>query len=203
MPRISEEHRMQIRENIVESARLAFLDKGFQRTSMSEIIQRTGMSAGAIYNHFSGKEEITVAAATIDLEIFLHENTPRLGGVGAGQPEKMEPWAYVLNWLETLRVNPATCRLLQSTWGEAATYEVVRKVADTQLEALKNAAKERYRGWAQAALEFDEEELEEWLEVIGAAVLSVFCGYVLQSQTLSHFSHDSYRDFAEAILTQA
>lgn len=58
------------RSEIVEVARSLFVRSGYQQASMSEIIVATGLSAGAIYNHFSGKTELMSAAARIDLDRF-------------------------------------------------------------------------------------------------------------------------------------
>ncbi len=45
-------------------------------------------------------------------------------------------------------------------------------------------AMERYRAWGERELDVTAEELEQWLNVMGAAVLSVLSGYVVQTQLL-------------------
>ena len=42
---------------LAEAARL-FLQKGFEKTSMQDIMDATGLSKGAIYHHFASKEDI-------------------------------------------------------------------------------------------------------------------------------------------------
>ena len=42
---------------LAEAARL-FLQKGYEKTSMQDIMEGTGLSKGAIYHHFSSKEDI-------------------------------------------------------------------------------------------------------------------------------------------------
>ena len=58
MPKVSEEYKKNRRSQIVETARECFIKHGYQKASMSDIIAATGLSAGAIYNHFSSKDEI-------------------------------------------------------------------------------------------------------------------------------------------------
>jgi AcrR family transcriptional regulator len=49
------------RSQILHSAMELFLEKGYHKTTMKEIMAATGLSKGAIYHYFSSKEEIFVA----------------------------------------------------------------------------------------------------------------------------------------------
>lgn len=46
------------RSEVVESAYLLFLERGYHGTSMRKIAQRAGIALGSIYNHFASKDEI-------------------------------------------------------------------------------------------------------------------------------------------------
>lgn len=46
------------RTSILKSAMEVFLEAGYQEASMRKIAERAGITAGAIYKHFSGKEEM-------------------------------------------------------------------------------------------------------------------------------------------------
>lgn len=46
------------RERIVEAAYQLFLKQGYHRTSMRQISAQAGLTLGAIYHHFAGKEAI-------------------------------------------------------------------------------------------------------------------------------------------------
>jgi TetR/AcrR family transcriptional regulator, transcriptional repressor for nem operon len=48
----------QTRREIVEKAAPLFNQKGFEGTSMSDLMGATGLQKGGIYRHFSGKEEL-------------------------------------------------------------------------------------------------------------------------------------------------
>ena len=51
-------HPEQTMERILEEASRLFLQKGFEKTSMQDIMDATGLSKGAIYHHFASKEDI-------------------------------------------------------------------------------------------------------------------------------------------------
>ncbi|WP_405164417.1 TetR/AcrR family transcriptional regulator [Nocardia sp. NBC_01499] len=63
MPRITAEHREANRAQIVAAARRCFSRDGFHQTSMPDIAAEAGVSVGAPYRYFSGKEEIIVEIA--------------------------------------------------------------------------------------------------------------------------------------------
>ena len=50
------------RRRIVERAAPVFNTKGYAGSSMSDLVRETGLEKGGIYNHFSGKEELALAA---------------------------------------------------------------------------------------------------------------------------------------------
>ena len=53
--RLSKEKR---REQIKEVALKLFIENGYFKTTMDEIVQEVGISKGGMYHHFSNKEEI-------------------------------------------------------------------------------------------------------------------------------------------------
>ena len=63
MPRITPERREARRAEIVAAARRCFSREGFHQTSMPDIAVEAGVSAGAPYRYFSGKEEIILEIA--------------------------------------------------------------------------------------------------------------------------------------------
>ena len=43
-------------QRILTTASKLFLEKGYEKTSLQDIIRETGLSKGAIYHHFSSKD---------------------------------------------------------------------------------------------------------------------------------------------------
>ena len=190
MPKVSEEYKKNRRAEIIAAARECFSKNGYQKTSMSEIIAASNLSAGAIYNHFESKHEIMLAAAELDYAPF----------------EKIKadtPWDYVLGCLKVLDA-PKLRRFLLITWGEAVTDRELAAVVSTQLQTLRDLALERYRRWAIDTLGAQEEQLDAFLDSTGAAILSVLTGYTVQTQLLagakSEQAREAYLSYALATL---
>jgi TetR/AcrR family transcriptional repressor of nem operon len=68
----------QTRRDIVEKAAPLFNQKGFEGTSLADLMQATGLQKGGIYRHFSGKKELAAEAFDYAWEKAVHG---RLDGV--------------------------------------------------------------------------------------------------------------------------
>ncbi len=58
------EHKRQSRLRILESAVRCFLQQGYEKTGISEIMQDAGLTHGGFYAHFSSKGELYIEAMT-------------------------------------------------------------------------------------------------------------------------------------------
>jgi AcrR family transcriptional regulator len=63
-PRITAKRREARREQILEAARACLQEGGLEAVSMEMIIARSGLSTGAVYGYFKGKDEIINAVVT-------------------------------------------------------------------------------------------------------------------------------------------
>jgi AcrR family transcriptional regulator len=63
MPKLNPQEMERRRGRIVAAARLCFSRDGFSDCSMDDICEQAGLSKGAVYNHFSSKEELIYAVA--------------------------------------------------------------------------------------------------------------------------------------------
>jgi AcrR family transcriptional regulator len=61
-PRVPEAYLKARRTEILEAAVKCFTEKGFHNTTMQDIYETTDLSPGAVYNYFSSKEDIVIAA---------------------------------------------------------------------------------------------------------------------------------------------
>ncbi len=85
MPRMSDEHMDARREQILQAARQCFIAKGFHRATMQDILAKANLSAGAVYNHFSGKQDIIttiIDQSLVDAEATYEANM----AVGSARP---------------------------------------------------------------------------------------------------------------------
>ncbi|MCM3663131.1 TetR/AcrR family transcriptional regulator [Mesobacillus subterraneus] len=60
-PIVSEEYKEKKRQEILQSAHACFAKKGFEASTVDEIVTHSGLSKGAIYNYFKSKDEIYLA----------------------------------------------------------------------------------------------------------------------------------------------
>lgn len=57
-PKVSNEYKKKRKEEILETALEVFKKKGFEPTTMQDIVDATGMSRGGLYSYFSSTDEI-------------------------------------------------------------------------------------------------------------------------------------------------
>jgi AcrR family transcriptional regulator len=70
VPRITDERREARREQVLEAARACLQEHGLESVSMEMIIARSGLSTGAVYGYFKGKDQIinaVVAEGTAEM----------------------------------------------------------------------------------------------------------------------------------------
>lgn len=61
MPPVSERYRDARRRQITDAARRCFARTGFHATSMQDVFNESGLSAGAVYGYFKSKEDLAGA----------------------------------------------------------------------------------------------------------------------------------------------
>ena len=66
MPKISEERKTERREQILDGARRAFAEHGYEGATVPRLEQEIGLSRGAIFNYFPSKEELFIELAVRD-----------------------------------------------------------------------------------------------------------------------------------------
>lgn len=63
MPRVSDAYREARHEQILTAARREFTARGFDQTSMDDVIRAAGLSAGAVYRYFASKDDLVAATS--------------------------------------------------------------------------------------------------------------------------------------------
>ena len=78
MPRLTEERREARREQVLEAARACLQEHGLEAVSMEMIIARSGLSTGAVYGYFKGKDQIISAVVTEGTAAMAEDLAPIL-----------------------------------------------------------------------------------------------------------------------------
>jgi len=78
VPRITDERREARREQVLEAARACLQEYGLEAVSMEMIIARSGLSTGAVYGYFKGKDQIISAVVAEGTAAMAEDLAPVL-----------------------------------------------------------------------------------------------------------------------------
>jgi AcrR family transcriptional regulator len=190
MPKVSDAHREARREQIAAAALACFAEKGFQRTSMADIIVASGLSAGAIYLHFESKQQIMLAVARRvlgrrlgDLESISHDDL-------------IDPVAMLQLILAGMIDDLHDIRLLPQLWGEATTDPELASLVSDIFMTVRQALARYLTAWATHHGVVDP---DVWARTAIPAMLALAQGYMLQRALLPGFDADAYFASARAV----
>lgn len=70
LPKVSEQHIIQRKTDILKAAKAVFCRKGFEPATMQDVVEESGMSRGGVYQYFSSTEEMMRALLDDDARSF-------------------------------------------------------------------------------------------------------------------------------------
>ncbi|KRD41202.1 hypothetical protein ASE38_16380 [Cellulomonas sp. Root930] len=195
MPKVTEEYRVARRDEIAEAALRAFRRKGFQATSMAEIIAESGLSAGAIYGHYASKDAIIVDVASrvvgnriLDVE-RLAERDP------LPAPPTI-PRVLVRGMLDAIG-NPA---IMLQLWGEGVTDPAVRTLAFDVIVRLREALARYTSLWHQRTHGTPPDDADTLAAEQVPLLIAAVQGFVVQSAMVPDFDAEAYLTSVEKYL---
>ena len=131
MPRISAEREEATRRRILKAARQVFVEKGFHRASIDDVVAACGLSVGAIYTYFPNKDELIRASildANREESDALLADTRAAGSVGDRLDRGIRGW-----WRYTIEAEGAPAFLAEA-WGEASRRPLIRDLMARRYE---------------------------------------------------------------------
>lgn len=187
MPKVSDAHRLARRTEIVDAAIRAFARRGFQATSMAEIIAESGLSAGAIYGHFASKTDLVLAVAQRVVGARV-DDMERLRSA-----ERLEPPSALLRVLlaSIIRDLGGTTMIVQ-LWGEAVNIPGIHEMTTDVFARLEHGFRTYLSAWHQQEHGLPVAEAERRAVEQAPLFLAAAQGYVLQSALLADFDSDRY-----------
>jgi AcrR family transcriptional regulator len=78
-PGVTLEGKAKTRDKILDAAEALYMRKSFSETSLNDIVAESGLSKGALYNHFDSKEKLIVAVYDRFIERTLEQLKTMLG----------------------------------------------------------------------------------------------------------------------------
>jgi AcrR family transcriptional regulator len=187
MPRRSPEHLDARRRQILDAARRCFARNGFHATSMQDVFAEAGMSAGAVYRYFPGKEQIVLAIAEEALGVIAGSIVSELE-TGALRPVD-EVVGDMLERFQRLDEEQDMARLAVQVWGEAVrSPELARILAGAlaDVRAVIGRLVERYRAEGMLAGSGSTDE-------VARVVTGIVAGFIQQRAVLRDVDAATFR----------
>jgi len=131
LPRITPAREEATRQSILRAARDVFVRKGFHAASVDDVVAASGMSVGAIYGHFKGKDEL-IHACVLEANKAEADTVLAYARAGGTVRERMERaidgwWAFTIE-------APGAPAFLAEVWAAASRTPLIREVVARRRE---------------------------------------------------------------------
>ena len=174
---MDEKKRPDTRDRIIEAARDLFWEKGFNSTSIADILSRTQVHSGSLYHFFPGKQDLLVAV----LEWYrdgIEDNLLAYAWTGVDDP--IERIFALLNGYRTM--------LLTSDFAHGCPIgNLALEISepDPRVRALIAANFDNWVGAIESCLRGAEDRLPKDLDrrALAEFVLTVMEGGIMQART--------------------
>jgi AcrR family transcriptional regulator len=200
MPKITDERREARRQQILDAARACLLEHGLEAASMEMIIARSGLSTGAVYRYFKGKDEIieaTVAASANDIAAAV---APILAGPKSALPSQLVE-QLLAAWASYSRAGVGAAAGLDRMpvalhgWSYAQTNPHLKAALQAGLRAFRDACIPFIKQWqADGVIAASADP-----GAVAQLLLSIFLGFVAQSSLTSDTGVQAHVDALAAI----
>jgi AcrR family transcriptional regulator len=181
MPKITEEHREARRQQILDAARACVLEHGLEAASMEMIIARSGLSTGAVYRYFKGKDEIIGAAFAAATREIGEAIAPILAGPKSGSPSQLAG-KLLAAWVSYAQAGVGAAAGLDRMpaalhgWSYAQTDPELKATIKAGLHGFREACIPIIKQWQADGVVAASAEPD----AVAQLLLSVFLGFVAQ-----------------------
>jgi AcrR family transcriptional regulator len=175
VPRVSAAHEQEVRDRILTAATRVFSEKGYQGSTIADVVRESGLSVGAIYTYFSGKDELIRLSCDQIAARGLDQLAERLAPATTTAERMAIAVRLFIETIDDYDGAPGQVSLVQA-WAEADREPGVREMLAARRERLVGAG--RYliaQGIASG-------ELPAWLDVdaVTRGFLGLLDGLLLQ-----------------------
>ena len=175
MPRVSAAHEQEVRDRILTAALRVFSEKGYHNATIADVVRESGLSVGAIYTYFTGKDELIRLSCDQIATQGLDQLGQRLGPATTTAERMAIAVRLYVESIDEYEGAPGQITLLQA-WAEADREPTVREMLSARRERLVGAG--RYilaQGVATG-------ELPSWIDVdtVTRGFLALLDGLMLQ-----------------------
>ena len=175
MPRISAAHEQEVRDRIVHAAVRVFSEKGYHSSTIADVVRESGLSVGAIYTYFPGKEALFRHSCDLIAARGLDELAERLVAARTTAQRLAIAVGFYVETIDEFEGAPGQISLIQA-WAEAEREPGVREMLSARRERLVGAGRYLIAQGVAAG------ELPAWLDVdaVTRGFLALLDGLLLQ-----------------------
>lgn len=185
MPKVSDEHRAAKRAEIIDAAIRVLMRNGYARSSMADIIAESGMSAGAIYGYFPGKQDILRAVA----EQVLGRRLAEIEVLSADHvPSPSEVLRAILTGIAAEPFSGVVVQL----WGEASTDAQLRANLMEVFAHIRATLTTVVIAWGRDNPDRLPTDVETWAPRVAVVLASLGPGFMLFRSLLDDFDEAHY-----------
>jgi AcrR family transcriptional regulator len=192
MPKVSERYRDARRGQIMDAARRCILRRGFRETSMADLFAESGLSSGAFYSYFAGKDELIIALAQEnfrDVVAMIHTVAE------AGEGSIGDALAHAIEVVEAKDAEAGFGGMAVQVWAEALRNPRLAVEFATLLEEVYEAIVVVVRRHQEAGT-FDANVSAT---AFGRVLVSVVPGHILQVAVLGPAAATGVADALRAL----
>jgi AcrR family transcriptional regulator len=193
VPRVSAEHEQAVRARIVDAAIKVFGEFGYARASIQDVVRESGLSVGAVYSYFKGKEDLFVVACACEADREATELRLRLAELGSVS----DRLTTAVDWAVDAALQGMGAKgALAQAWSQAAVSPEVREI----LRAHRDGMVEFSRCVLQDAIA--RGELPDWIDIdgIAAAFVTLIEGFVVVADESGPISPEEARRGGHSLL---
>ncbi|MCA0438188.1 MAG: TetR/AcrR family transcriptional regulator [Actinobacteria bacterium] len=202
MPVVSEDHRAAQRARVLAATLEVAGRKGLSRLAMSDIIATSGMSAGAIYAYFAGKDDVVYALA----ESLIGGRVDVLREAATERPVPPPEEAYRRLFVGLPEGFVSDGVVLQ-IWAEGTANPRIRALARRAIEDLHASAANYLQAWLTHERGHPPAAAAALAEATAPALVALAQGFMVQGGLIEnvHVTRllPSIRAIAEAVAASA
>ena len=140
MPRVSAAHEQEVRDRILAAAARVFSEKGYHSSTIADVVRESGLSVGAIYTYFSGKDELIRLTCDQIAARGLDELAERLAPATTTAERMAIAIRLYVETIDDYDGAPGQITLVQA-WAEADREPGVREMLAARRERLVGAGR--------------------------------------------------------------
>ncbi|MDO9396217.1 MAG: TetR/AcrR family transcriptional regulator [Herbiconiux sp.] len=186
MPKVTDDHRIERRRQIAVAALTCFSRKGFEGTSMADIIAESGLSAGSLYLHYKNKNDL-IEHVVADVMEARGADLMSIAGIDP----LPHPTIVIRRFVEGVTRELGGSGILLQVWALSGRDPVLTALVGDFMQRLRGMHAEYITDWLRQN-GVPEEPAARRAALIAPLVLGLCQGYLVQSAVVPDFDAEGY-----------